>query len=62
MLERHIEHYGVSPAHVAVDGGCASMDGLIEAKDKGVEEMVFHKQEFITYNRPLSIFVFPNIL
>jgi IS5 family transposase len=44
MLDRHIEHYSVAPTHLAVDGGYASEDNLIQVKEKGVEEAAFHKK------------------
>jgi IS5 family transposase len=44
MLERHIEHYGRVPKQVAVDGGYASQDNLLEAKQKGVKDVAFHKK------------------
>ena len=44
MLERHIEHYGAAPSHVAFDAGYASRDNLARAKTLGVRHAVFHKK------------------
>jgi len=44
MLERHIGLYGAPPRQMAADGGYASRKNLKAAKDKGVEDMAFHKK------------------
>ena len=44
MLERHVEHYGVAPSRAAFDGGYASRENLVAAKDMGVAHVVFHKR------------------
>ncbi len=44
MLERHIDFYGRPPRQMAADGGYASKENLKAAKDKGVEDMAFHKK------------------
>ena len=44
MLERHIEHYGAVPSRVAFDGGYASRANLKDAKELGIEHVVFHKK------------------
>ncbi len=44
MIERNIEIYGVAPKQVACDGGYASKRNVAEAKELGVEDMVFHKR------------------
>lgn len=43
MLERHQSHYGVMPRQVATDGGYATGVNLRDAKQAGVEDVVFHK-------------------
>ena len=37
MLDRHINRYGCAPKQLAVDGGYASKDNLVKAKECGVE-------------------------
>ena len=44
MLERHAERYGCMPRQAAADGGYASTANLRVAKDKGVEDVAFHKK------------------
>ncbi len=44
MLERHIELYGCAPRQVAADGGYASRENLRAAKERGVEDVAFHKK------------------
>ena len=44
MLERHVETYGEPPQRVAFDGGYASRANLADAKELGVEHVVFHKK------------------
>jgi len=44
MLERHIEQYGKAPRQTAADGGYASIENLREAKQRAVEDVVFHKK------------------
>ena len=44
MLERHAERYGCMPRQAAADGGYASTENLRVAKDKGVEDVAFHKK------------------
>ena len=44
MLERHIEQYGKAPRQMAADGGYASIDNLRDAKQRQVEDVVFHKK------------------
>lgn len=44
MLERHIEHYGCVPKQMAVDGDYARQENLRQAKQKGVEDVAFHKK------------------
>ena len=48
MLERHIQCYGCAPRQVAADGGYASTDNLREAKEKGVQDVAFHKKRGLT--------------
>lgn len=54
MLERHIEHYGVAPTHMAVDGGYASAENLTKAKDQGVEQVAFHKKRGLSIEQMVS--------
>ena len=44
MLERHIEHYGAVPSRVAFDGGYASRANLKDARELGIEHVVFNKK------------------
>jgi len=44
MIERHKNHYGHAPRQLAVDGGYASNENLKQAKERGVEDMAFHKK------------------
>ena len=44
MLDRQITIYGRPPRQTAADGGFASTDNLATAKDKGVEDVAFHKK------------------
>ncbi len=44
MLERHAARYGCMPRQAAADGGYASIGNLRVAKDKGVEDVAFHKK------------------
>lgn len=48
MLERHIAHYGKAPRQSAADGGYASNDNLLKAKELGVEDVAFHKKGRLT--------------
>ena len=48
MLDRHIEHYGRAPRQVAADGGYASVANLNEAKERGVQDVAFHKKKGLT--------------
>jgi IS5 family transposase len=43
MLDRHIARCG-TPRQTAADGGYASRDNLKQAKDRGVEDVAFHKK------------------
>ena len=54
MLDRHIEHYGATPTHLAVDGGYTSTDNLEKAKDRGVEEVAFHKKRGLSIEQMVS--------
>jgi len=44
MLDRHIDTYGKAPRQMAADGGYASIQNLQQAKERQVEDMVFHKK------------------
>ena len=44
MLRRHVETYGEPPQRVAFDGGYASRANLRDAKELGVERVMFHKK------------------
>ena len=44
MLRRHVEAYGEPPQRVAFDGGYASRANLADAKELGVEHVMFHKK------------------
>ena len=44
MLERQIEIYGEAPDKASADGGYASKENLIAAKQLGVKDMAFHKK------------------
>ena len=44
MLHRHVATYGEPPQRVAFDGGYASKENLSDAKELGVEHVVFHKK------------------
>ena len=44
MLRRHVEIYGGPPQRAAFDGGYASKQNLSDAKELGVEHVVFHKK------------------
>ena len=44
MLERHIEHYGAVPSRVAFDGGYASRANLKDARELGIDHVVFNKK------------------
>ena len=44
MLERQINIYGVAPDKASVDGGYASKDNLLAAKQLGIKDMAFHKK------------------
>ena len=44
MIERQREIYGRSPRQVAVDGGCASLENIVSAKELGVKDIAFHKK------------------
>jgi IS5 family transposase len=44
MLDRHIKNYAAVPRQLAVDGGYASKANLDAAKERGVEDVAFHKK------------------
>lgn len=44
LLENHKEQYGRMPRQVTADGGFASKDNLVFAKDNGVKDAVFAKK------------------
>lgn len=44
MVERQEEIYGQVPRQVAFDGGFASKENLVNIKDKGVKDVMFHKK------------------
>ncbi len=44
MLRRHVEAFGEPPQRAAFDGGYASKENLTDAKELGVEHVVFHKK------------------
>ncbi len=44
MVDRQIAIYGRPPRQLAADGGCASTGNLAAAKNKGVEDVAFHKK------------------
>jgi IS5 family transposase len=44
MLDRHIATYGKAPRQMAADGGYASVRNLRDAKDRQVQDVVFHKK------------------
>ena len=44
MLDRHIDTYGKAPRQMATDGGYASIQNLKDAKERQVEDVVFHKK------------------
>jgi IS5 family transposase len=44
MLERHKETFGRTPRQVSADGGFASKDNLVAAKDLKVKDVVFAKK------------------
>ncbi len=44
MLRRHVQIYGEPPQRAAFDGGHASRTNLADAKELGVEHVVFHKK------------------
>ena len=44
MLRRHVKNYGEPPQRVAFDGGYASRANLADAKELGVEHVMFHKK------------------
>ena len=44
MLLRHVETFGEPPQRAAFDGGYASKQNLTDAKELGVEHVVFHKK------------------
>ena len=44
MLRRHVEAFGEPPQRAAFDGGYASKENLSDAKELGVEHVVFHKK------------------
>jgi IS5 family transposase len=54
MLERHIQHFGVAPTHLAVDGGYASEDNLTKAKGQGVKQVAFHKKRGLSVEQMVS--------
>jgi len=48
MLDRHIDTYGKAPRQMAADGGYASTQNLQEAKERDVDDVVFHKKRGLT--------------
>ncbi len=44
MLRRHVQAFGEPPQRAAFDGGYASKQNLRDAKELGVEHVVFHKK------------------
>lgn len=44
MLERQIDIYGEAPDKASADGGYASNENLLNAKQLGVKDMAFHKK------------------
>jgi transposase, IS5 family len=47
MLDRHIARTGAPPRQTAADGGYASRANLVAAKDRGVDDVAFHKKRGI---------------
>jgi IS5 family transposase len=47
MIERQIDIYGRPPRQVSFDGGYASKDNLLKAKELGVKDVAFHKKRGI---------------
>ena len=45
MVERHIQRYGRAPRQIAADGGYASLENLRAAKERGVQDVAFHKKK-----------------
>lgn len=48
MLERQVEIYGEAPDKASADGGYASKENLLVAKQLGVKDMAFHKKRGLT--------------
>jgi IS5 family transposase len=44
MLKRHVEQFKKAPRQTAADGGFASVDNLLDAKDANVIDAVFNKK------------------
>jgi hypothetical protein len=44
VLDRHIARCGTAPRQTAADGGYASRANLAAAKDRGVDDVAFHKK------------------
>jgi IS5 family transposase len=44
-IERHAVQYGQPPQQLAADGGYASQNNLVQAKQMGVEAVAFHKRQ-----------------
>jgi transposase, IS5 family len=44
MLDRQIVRRGAPPRQTAADGGYASRDNLKQAKERGVQDVAFHKK------------------
>ncbi len=44
MLDRQIARRGAPPRQTAADGGYASRDNLKQAKERGVQDVAFHKK------------------
>lgn len=44
MLDRQIARRGAAPRQTAADGGYASRDNLKQAKERGVQDVAFHKK------------------
>jgi len=54
MLDRHHQHYGHYPRQVAADGALASKDNLKEARERGVQDVVFAKKRGLSVEEMAS--------
>lgn len=45
MVDRHIQNYGQAPRQAAADGGYASKQNLAVAKQRGIDDVAFHKKK-----------------